>query len=49
MWLYFLSLMSGLRGWLSLRYGVSGGEVWIGGAAVLLVCVAILRYWHSTA
>jgi uncharacterized membrane protein YdbT with pleckstrin-like domain len=45
MWLYFLSLMSALRGWLSLRYGVSGGEVWIGGAAVLLVCVAILRYW----
>lgn len=45
MWLYFLSLMSGLRGWLFLRLGVSGGEVWVAGAAILLVCAAVLRHW----
>ena len=44
-WLYFLSLVSGLRGGLFLWFEVSGGEVWIGGAAILLVCVATLRYW----
>jgi membrane protein YdbS with pleckstrin-like domain len=44
-WLYFLSLIAGLRGWLNLRFGVSGGEVWVAGAAILLVCAAILRYW----
>lgn len=44
-WLYFLSLMSGLRGGLILRLGVSGGEGWVAGAAILLVCAAILRHW----
>ena len=44
-WLYFLSLVAGLRGWFFLRFGVSGGEVWVAGAAILLVCAAILRYW----
>jgi len=44
-WLYFLSLMSGLRGWLFLWFGVIGGEVWVAGAAILLVCAAILRHW----
>ena len=44
-WLYFLSLMAGLRGWIFLRFGVSGGEVWLAGAAILLVCAAILRHW----
>jgi membrane protein YdbS with pleckstrin-like domain len=44
-WLYFLSLVSVLRGWLFLRFGVSGGEVWVAGAAILLVCAAILRHW----
>ena len=44
-WLYFLSLLSGLRGWLFLRFGVSGGEAWLAGAAILLVCAAILRHW----
>ena len=44
-WLYFVSLMSGLRGWLILRLGVSGGEGWVAGAALLLVCAAILRHW----
>lgn len=44
-WLYFLSLMSGLRGWLILWLEVSGGELWVAGAAILLVCAAILRHW----
>ena len=44
-WLYLLCLVSGLRGWLFLRFGVSGGEVWVAGAAILLVCAAILRHW----
>lgn len=44
-WLYSLSLMAGLRGWLVLRFGVSGGEAWLVGAAGLLVCVAVLRHW----
>lgn len=44
-WLYFLTLMSGLRGWLFLRFGVSGGGVWVAVAAILLVCAAILRHW----
>ena len=44
-WLYFLSLMAGLRGWLFLRFEVIGGEMWIAGAAILLVLAAILRHW----
>ncbi|MEK6634060.1 MAG: PH domain-containing protein [Nitrospirota bacterium] len=44
-WLYFLSLMAGLRGWLFLRFEVTGGEMWIAGAAILLVLAAILRHW----
>ena len=44
-WLYFFSLMACLRGWLPLRFGVSGGEVWVAGAAILLVCAATLRHW----
>jgi membrane protein YdbS with pleckstrin-like domain len=44
-WLYFLSLMAGLRGWLFLRFDVIGGEMWIAGAAILLVLASILRHW----
>ena len=44
-WLYFLSFLSGLRSWLFLRFGVSGGEAWLAGAAILLVVAAILRHW----
>lgn len=36
--------MAGLRGWLFLRFGVSGGDVWLASAAILLVCAVILRY-----
>ncbi|MDP1948960.1 MAG: PH domain-containing protein [Nitrospirota bacterium] len=44
-WLYFLSLMAGLRGWIFLRFDVTGGEVWGVGAVILLVLAAILRHW----
>jgi len=44
-WLYFFSLMAGLRGGLFLWLGVSGGKAWLGGAAILLVCAAFLRRW----
>jgi hypothetical protein len=44
-WLYFLSLMAGLRGWLFLQFEVTGWEMWIAGAAILLVVAAILRHW----
>lgn len=36
-WLYFLSLMAGLRGWLFLRFEVAGGEMWAG-------CIASIGY-----
>ena len=45
MWLYLLSLLSGLRGWLFLWFGFIGGEAWVAGAAILLACAAILRHW----
>lgn len=44
-WLYFFSLMTGLRGLIFLRAGVSGWEMWIIGAVMLLGVVVILRYW----
>jgi len=44
-WLYFFSLMTGFRGFLGLRMGISGWEMWKGGAIVLLVCVGLLRRW----
>jgi membrane protein YdbS with pleckstrin-like domain len=44
-WLYFASLMAGFRGLRVLWLGLSGGEVWLGGAVVLLVGAACLRRW----
>jgi membrane protein YdbS with pleckstrin-like domain len=44
-WLYLLSGVSALRGALLFRFGVGGWEMWIIGAAMLLVCAAILRHW----
>jgi membrane protein YdbS with pleckstrin-like domain len=37
--------MAGVRGLLALRSGTSGWALWLGGAAALLVCVAVLRRW----
>lgn len=44
-WLYLLSAVSALRGALFFKFGVSGWEMWILGAAILLACAAILRHW----
>lgn len=44
-WLYFFSLMAGLRGLAFFRVGASGWQTWIGGAAMLILCVAVLRHW----
>lgn len=44
-WLYFFCLMTGFRGVIFLWAGVSGWEMWIVGAGMLLGVVVILRYW----
>ena len=44
-WLYAFSLLAGARGLLLLRLDVSGWEAWVGGAAMLLGCVAVMRRW----
>lgn len=44
-WLYFFSLWTGLRGFFLLRVGISGWEMWLVGAGLLLGIVVILRYW----
>lgn len=44
-WLYMFSALAGGRGFILLRSETSGWEFWVGGAAVLLVCVAALRRW----
>jgi membrane protein YdbS with pleckstrin-like domain len=37
--------MAGVRGLVALRSGMGGWAAWLGGAAALLVCVAVLRRW----
>lgn len=44
-WLYFFSLWTGLRGFFILRVGISGWEMWVVGAGMLLGLVVFLRYW----
>lgn len=44
-WLYMVSAMAGTRGLVLLRSETNGWEFWLGGAALLLVCVAALRRW----
>ncbi len=44
-WLYLFSLVTGLRGLLLLRLGLSGWEAWMAGAVALLLCVVALRRW----
>jgi len=44
-WLYCFSAMAGVRSLLGLRWGMSGWEVWLGGAMVLLLCAVALRRW----
>ena len=44
-WLFLLSAVSATRAALFFRFGVSGWEMWLAGAAVLVVCAAIVRRW----
>jgi membrane protein YdbS with pleckstrin-like domain len=44
-WLYMFSAMAGTRGFISLSSETGGWEFWLGGAALLLGCVAALRRW----
>jgi membrane protein YdbS with pleckstrin-like domain len=44
-WLFMVSLAAGSRGLRLLWQGMSGWEVWLGGAVGLLVCAAGLRRW----
>ncbi len=44
-WLYGFSLLAGGRGLVALRSGTGGGWTWLGGAAALLACAAVLRRW----
>jgi membrane protein YdbS with pleckstrin-like domain len=43
--LYLFSLMAGGRSLPALWWGMSGWEVWLGGATALLLCAAVLRRW----
>ena len=44
-WLYMFSATAGTRGFILLRSELSGWEFWLGGAVLLLACVAALRRW----
>ena len=44
-WLFLLSAVSATRAALFFRFGVSGWEMWVMGAAMLIVCAAIIRRW----
>ncbi|WP_455371514.1 PH domain-containing protein [Petrachloros mirabilis] len=44
-WLFLLSAVSATRAALFFRFGVSGWEMWLVGAAVLIVCAAMVRRW----
>ena len=44
-WLYCFSLVAGGRTLLALWWGMSGWEIWLGGATALLLCVVLLRRW----
>lgn len=44
-WLFLLSAVSATRAALFFRFGVSGWEMWLVGAIVLIVCAAIVRRW----
>jgi len=44
-WLYLVSLMTALRGALIWQAALPGWEMWVVGAAVLLIVAVVLRYW----
>jgi hypothetical protein len=44
-WLYMVSLFTALRGALLWQAAIPGWEMWVIGAAVLVVVALVLRYW----
>lgn len=44
-WLYFFSLMAGIRALFFLRFGVEGWQTWCLGALLLVVSAAAVRQW----
>jgi membrane protein YdbS with pleckstrin-like domain len=44
-WLYCFCLVALGRTLLALWWGMSGWEVWLGGAMALMLCVVVLRRW----
>lgn len=44
-WLYLLSAVSALRGAMIFRFDLEGSGLWMIGAALLVVCAAVLRHW----
>jgi len=44
-WLYLMSALSALRAAMFHRFGLSGWEMWMIGAGILLACAAVLRHW----
>ena len=44
-WLFCFSLVAAGRTLLALWWGMSGWEIWLGGATTLLLCVVLLRRW----
>ena len=44
-WLYFFTFLTAFRGLLFLRFGLPGWQIWMIGAIVLLLVVAIIRRW----
>jgi membrane protein YdbS with pleckstrin-like domain len=44
-WLYFFSLMTGLRSLLFYVFAIPGWESWLGGTALLLIVSVFLRRW----
>lgn len=44
-WLYFFSLMTGLRSLLFYAFVIPGWESWLGGTVVLLAIPVLLRRW----
>jgi len=44
-WLYFFTFLTAFRGVLFLRFGLPGWPLWLAGAVVLLLIVALIRRW----
>ena len=44
-WLYFFTFLATMRGLFFFRFGLSGWQIWVAGALMLLLVVALIRRW----